>query len=95
VETVARLGGLHPDLVRRFVTLGLLDASWDAAGTPRFDPDSPARIARIQRLRAGLCLNYAAIGLVLDLLERIDELERDLRAARLTGRPGGGVGWET
>ena len=29
-------------------------------------------IARIQRLRAGLALNYAALGLVLDLLDRIE-----------------------
>jgi len=33
-------------------------------------------------LRAGLSLNYAAIGLVLDLLDRIDELEE---ASRRTG----------
>ena len=37
-------------------------------------------MARIQRLRTGLSLNWAAIGLVLDLLDRIDVLERDLRA---------------
>jgi hypothetical protein len=39
-------------------------------------------VARVQRLRAGLSLNYAAIGLVLDLLDRIDELEE---ASRRTG----------
>ena len=32
-------------------------------------------MARIQRLRSGLGLNYAALGLVLDLLDRIAELE--------------------
>jgi chaperone modulatory protein CbpM len=41
-------------------------------------------VARIQRLRVGLSLNWAAIGLVLDLLDRIEVLERALRA-----RPGG------
>ncbi|ETA00897.1 hypothetical protein CcI156_20500 [Frankia sp. CcI156] len=30
VETVASRGGLHPDLVHRFVALGLLEASRDA-----------------------------------------------------------------
>ena len=34
---------------------------------------------RIERLRAGLPLNYAALGLVLDLLDRIHELETALR----------------
>ncbi|MEA2484637.1 MAG: chaperone modulatory protein CbpM, partial [Thermoleophilaceae bacterium] len=35
-----------------------------------------------QRLRTGLGLNYAAIGLVLDLLDRIDELETNSRSRR-------------
>jgi hypothetical protein len=33
-------------------------------------------------LRAALPLNYAAIGLVLDLLDRIDVLEAQARLAR-------------
>ncbi|MEU8728056.1 MULTISPECIES: chaperone modulator CbpM [Streptomyces] len=79
LDTVARRSGLHPDLVRRFVALGLVDAERDAAGHLVFDPTAPAVLARIQRLRAGLCLNYAAIGLVLDLLDRISLLESALR----------------
>ncbi|WP_018500917.1 chaperone modulator CbpM [Parafrankia discariae] len=78
LETVADRAGLHPELVRRFAALSLLDTSRDAAGTLWFPSDTPATIARIQRLRAGLCLNYAAIGLVLDLLDRIDALEAAL-----------------
>jgi hypothetical protein len=39
-----------------------------------------ARAARIVRLRAGLGLNYAAVGVVLDLLDRIEELETALRS---------------
>jgi hypothetical protein len=38
-----------------------------------------ATAARIQRLRAGFSLNYAAVGLVMDLLDRIEELETALR----------------
>ncbi|MCW1094652.1 MULTISPECIES: chaperone modulator CbpM [Streptomyces] len=79
LDAVARRSGLHPDLVRRFVALGLVDAERDAAGHLVFDPTAPAVLARIQRLRAGLCLNYAAIGLVLDLLDRISLLESALR----------------
>jgi hypothetical protein len=41
-----------------------------------------ARLARIQRLHATLSLNYAAIGLVLDLLDRIDVLEARVRSHR-------------
>ncbi|MFD7678366.1 chaperone modulator CbpM [Streptomyces sp. NPDC060187] len=79
LDAVARRSGLHPDLVRRFVALGLVDAERDAAGRLVFDLAAPAVLARIQRLRTGLCLNYASIGLVLDLLDRISLLEAALR----------------
>lgn len=79
LDRFARLAGLHPDLIRRFVALGLLSASRDAAGQLRFRPADLRTVARIQRLRAGLSLNYAALGLVIDLLDRIDALEARLR----------------
>jgi chaperone modulatory protein CbpM len=80
LERFARRAGLHPELLRRFVALGLVRARRDAAGQLRLDPGELATVARIQRLRAGLQLNYAAIGLVLDLLDRIEDLEAALRA---------------
>ncbi|MFF1556043.1 chaperone modulator CbpM [Streptomyces sp. NPDC058279] len=85
LHAVARRSGLHPDLIRRFVTLGLVDAERDAAGHLVFDPTAPAVLARIQRLRSGLCLNYASIGLVLDLLDRISLLEAALRGRGTRG----------
>lgn len=86
LDDVARRSGLHPDLVRRFVTLGLVDATRDADGRLWFGPTAPATLARIQRLRAGLPLNYASIGLVLDLLDRISELEAALRRSNAGSR---------
>ncbi|MFC9842222.1 chaperone modulator CbpM [Streptomyces sp. NPDC060223] len=81
LDTVARRSGLHPDLIRRFVALGLVDAERDAAGRLVFAPTAPAALARVERLRTGLCLNYASIGLVLDLLDHISLLEAALRRA--------------
>jgi chaperone modulatory protein CbpM len=75
-DTFAGLCGVHPDLVRRMAALGLLEVARDAAGDLWFTPDEVRVMARIRRLRAGLDLNYAALGLVLDLLDRIEELER-------------------
>ena len=82
LDQFARQAGLHPQLVQKFVALGLLDAERDATGALWFRPAALVTVARVQRLRAGLSLNYAAIGLVLDLLDRIDELEA---ASRRTG----------
>jgi chaperone modulatory protein CbpM len=80
LDGFAGSAGLHPEMVRRLVALGLLQASRDGAGELWFARAELVNVARIQRLRAGLSLNWAAIGLVMDLLDRIDVLERDLRA---------------
>jgi chaperone modulatory protein CbpM len=88
LEEFALLSGLHPDLIRRLVALGLIDADRDTAGGLWFSRSELAAVARVQRLRAGFALNYAAIGLVTDLLDRIAVLEAALRgqAARRQGR---------
>ena len=75
----AHASGLHPELVRRFTVLGLLEPVADARGELWFPPDQLAAAARIQRLRSGFSLNYAAVGLVADLLDRIADLETALR----------------
>lgn len=82
LDAFARRSGLHPDMVRRLVALGLLRCQRDAGGELWFAPSESAVVARIQRLRTGLGLNYAAIGVVLDLLDRIEELETISRTRR-------------
>ena len=88
LEEFALLSGLHPDLVRSLVALGLINADRDTAGELWFSRGEFAAVARVQRLRAGFALNYAAIGLVTDLLDRIAVLQAALRgqAARRPGR---------
>ncbi len=90
LNAFAATAGVHPDLLRRLVRLGLLDPYVDAAGRLWFPPAQLARLARAQRqlarlaraqrLRGALGLNYSALGLV--LLTRIDALKTTLRARR-------------
>jgi chaperone modulatory protein CbpM len=87
LESFAAAGGMHPEVVRRLVTLGVLDATQDSAGVLWFSPGQLAALGRVQRLRAAFPINYAAIGLVTDLLDRIAALEAALRRAR--GAAGG------
>ena len=82
LDTAAARSGLHPELIRRFVALSLVEGTTDPSGRVWLAPSAVATLARIQRLRAGLSLNYAAIGLVLDLLDRIDVLEAQVRSHR-------------
>ena len=79
VEEFARHCGLHPELVRRFWALGLIPAARSVDGSLWFSPAQVPAVARLQRLHAVLPLNYAALGLVCDLLDRITDLETALR----------------
>ncbi|WP_431279354.1 chaperone modulator CbpM [Leifsonia poae] len=72
---VAVASGVHPELVLRFVELGLVPTSRDGSGRLWFTPAAPELVRRIVRLHADLSLNYAAVALVIDLLARIDVLE--------------------
>ena len=81
LDQFAAAAGVHPDLVRKFVALGILEAARDPRGRLWFTPGQLSAVARIQRLRAGFALNYAAIGLVTDLLDQIDVLQAALRRA--------------
>ena len=89
LDAFAAATGTHPDLIRRLVTLGLIDARRDSAGRLWVAPGPAAALARVQRLHAGCALNYAAIGLVTDLLDRIAVLESELRRRPEARRPGG------
>jgi hypothetical protein len=88
LEDLARASGAHPELIRRLVTLGVIDAENEpgAPGGLWFSSGQVAEVARMQRLRAGFALNYAALGLVTDLLDRVSALEAALRGARRGGR---------
>jgi chaperone modulatory protein CbpM len=79
LDEFAAAAGLHPELVRRLVALGIIDAGRDPKGRLWFSRSQLADIARVQRLRAGFALNYAATGLVIDLLDRIAVLEAATR----------------
>jgi hypothetical protein len=85
LEEVADRCGMHTQAVSHLVTLSVVDARRDEHGRLWFDTRAPALIVRALRLREDLGLNYAALGLVLDLLDRIDDLEHALRRSGRSG----------
>jgi chaperone modulatory protein CbpM len=86
LDSYASITGVHPDLVRRFIALGLLEITRDAQGDLWFEPSQVSAMARIQRLHSELNLNYASLGLIIDLLDRIAQLERSQRHPAAGGR---------
>ena len=87
IDVLARQAGLHPELVARFVQLGLLEPQISADSVARFPRDAAARLARAARLRRDLALNYAGAVLASELLARIDQLEERLSRYEAPNRP--------
>ena len=76
LTVVARQAGVRIVHVRRYLEFGLFEPHPAAAAeTPRLDPSSVARVARAERVRRDLGLNYAGAVLVCELLDRISEFE--------------------
>jgi chaperone modulatory protein CbpM len=78
LESLAAAAGLHPEVVRRLVRLGLIEACGGTRAAPLFRRQDAPLLARAARLRRDLGLNYAGAVLACELLARIDELERRL-----------------
>jgi len=73
----ARQACIHPELLQRMVDLGLIEP---AQSSPQvlFSPEVVGTIGKAVRLRYQLGINWAAVGLVIDLLERIEALETEI-----------------
>lgn len=83
LAVVARHAGVRITLARRYLAFGLFDPCAGTSGAPLFAPICAARLAKAERLRRDLDLNYAGAVLVCELLDRIGELED-----RLADSPG-------
>jgi hypothetical protein len=79
LDGFAREAGVHPDLVRRFVALGLVEPAGGTTAAPLFSRDAAVAVGRAARLRRDLGIGYAGAVLAAELLARIDVLERRLR----------------
>ncbi len=72
--------GVHPELIDRFIQLGLIDfIERDRDGTALFRSEVIPQIRRILRLRNELGVNYAGIGVILELMARVESLEDHIR----------------
>jgi hypothetical protein len=81
IEVLAREAGMHPDLVRRLIGLGLIEPGGGTRAAPLFRRRDAALLAEAVRLRRDLGLNFAGAVLACELLARIDELEQRLRGS--------------
>ena len=77
----ARQAGIHPGLLERMVDLSLIEPV-QTEPELMFAPSAVGDICKALRLRNQLGINWAGVGLVMDLLDRIEDLERELYRLR-------------
>jgi DNA-binding transcriptional MerR regulator len=75
LEDAARRVGLHPDVIRRFLEFGLFEPAEVTGSDILLDSVALHRIGVIQHLRYDLGVNLPGIGVILELLDRIDALQ--------------------
>jgi DNA-binding transcriptional MerR regulator len=78
LEELIAITGLSPELLRYFSEYGLIEAVERKEGTLLFDISVIPRIRMIQRLRTDVGINLAGIAIILNLRDRIEQLQRDL-----------------
>jgi DNA-binding transcriptional MerR regulator len=74
--------GVHPALIEYFVDYGLLEPSARTGTQLFFDAACIARLRMIERLRRDLGANLAGIAVILDLLDRLTTLQREVEQWR-------------
>ncbi|MFZ7104240.1 MAG: chaperone modulator CbpM [Peptococcaceae bacterium] len=81
LEEFAARCGVHQEFICRLLELGILDYSGPME-SPCFTAEEAAKVQKIIRLRKDLGLNLLGVGLVLDLLDEIEMLRRQIEKLR-------------
>ncbi len=89
LDALAACAGVHPSRIEYFVEYGLIEpiartgTQWLFEGTQwLFDTACIARLHMIERLRRDLGANLAGIAVILDLLDRLTTLQREVEQWR-------------
>ena len=82
LDALAAHSGIHPGLVQRFVDLGLIEPVGSDGMSLLFDASAVPRLRTIGRLREGLGINVAGVAVILDLLDKLCALQREIEIQR-------------
>jgi MerR family transcriptional regulator, heat shock protein HspR len=81
ISIAARMVEMHPQTLRLYERLGLLKPARQGLNRLYSDYDI-ARLRQIQRLTQDLGVNLAGVEVILNLLEKIEELQDELERVR-------------
>lgn len=81
ISVAAKMVEMHPQTLRLYERLGLLKPARQGLNRLYSDYDI-ARLRQIQRLTQDMGVNLAGVEIILNLLERIEELQDEVEQVR-------------
>jgi MerR family transcriptional regulator/heat shock protein HspR len=78
ISVAARLVDMHPQTLRLYERFGLVKPARNENNVRLFSDDDVERLRQIQRLTE-VGLNLAGVDMVLELLERMDSMRREMQ----------------
>lgn len=78
LEELACAANIHPQIVRHFLEYGLIEPTEQVGTHLLFDGNLIPRLRTIQRLRMDMGVNFAGIAVILDLMEKVQQLQHEL-----------------
>jgi len=78
ISVAARMCGLHPQTLRLYERLGLIQPHRVGNSRRLYSEADIARLRRIQRLTQQMGVNLAGVEIILRLLDRIEQMNREM-----------------
>lgn len=82
ISVAAELTGVHPQTLRTYERKGLIHPTRSAGGTRRYSQADVDRVRLIQTLTQDEGINLAGVLRILELQDRIDDLQAELANAK-------------
>jgi len=82
ISVAARLVDCHPQTLRGYERLGLLEPERSEANVRLYSDGDIERLRQIKRLTQDLGVNLAGVEVILNLLDQISELQQEVEQLR-------------
>ena len=83
IEEIAKKAEISQSSLRYYLRIGLITPAKEDKGYYLLKESTLYRIKKIQRLKKDLGVNLSGVSIILDLLERIEDMERQLSQLKL------------
>lgn len=78
ISVAAKMIGLHPQTLRHYENIGLVTPERSEGNIRLYSPANIDRLRQISRLTDELGVNLAGVQIILDMRERLEQLQLDI-----------------